>query len=30
MKSKPLLDLESFGQSVRMDYVRRDTISSGP
>lgn len=29
MKSNPLLDLESFGQSIWMDFIRRDTISSG-
>jgi hypothetical protein len=32
MKSKPLLvsDLESLGQSIRMDSIRRGAISSGP
>ena len=29
MKSNPLLDLESFGQSIWMDFISRDTISSG-
>jgi transaldolase len=29
MKSNPVLDLESFGQSIWMDYIDRDTISSG-
>jgi transaldolase len=29
MKSNPLLDLETFGQSIWMDYIDRDTISSG-
>src|SRR5687767_12606250 len=29
MKSNPLLDLQSFGQSIWMDYIDRDTISSG-
>jgi transaldolase len=29
MKSNPVLDLESFGQSIWMDYVDRHTISSG-
>jgi transaldolase len=29
MKSNPVLDLQSFGQSIWMDYIDRDTISSG-
>jgi transaldolase len=29
MNRNPLLDLESFGQSIWMDYISRDTISSG-
>jgi transaldolase len=29
MKSNPLLDLESFGQSIWMDFISRRTISSG-
>ena len=29
MKSNSLLDLESFGQSIWMDFISRDTISSG-
>jgi transaldolase len=29
MKSNPLLDLESFGQSIWMDFISRGTISSG-
>lgn len=29
MKSNPLLKLQSFGQSVWMDFIRRGTISSG-
>lgn len=29
MKNNPLLDLESFGQSIWMDFISRDTISSG-
>ncbi len=29
MKSNPVLDLESFGQSIWMDFIDRDTISSG-
>lgn len=29
MKSKPLLELESFGQSIWMDFISRGTISSG-
>jgi transaldolase len=29
MKKNPLLDLEAFGQSIWMDYIRRGTISSG-
>ena len=29
MKSNPLLDLESFGQSIWIDFIRREMISSG-
>src|SRR5688572_183229 len=29
MKSNPLLHLESFGQSIWMDFISRSTISSG-
>ncbi len=29
MKSNPLLELESFGQSIWMDFISRGTISSG-
>ena len=29
MKKNPLLDLEAFGQSIWMDYIRRGTILSG-
>lgn len=29
MKKNPLLELETFGQSIWMDYIRRGTISSG-
>ena len=29
MNRNPLLDLESFGQSIWMDYISRGTISSG-
>ena len=29
MKSNPLLDLESFGQSIWMDFISRGTITSG-
>src|SRR5919108_5549246 len=29
MKSNPVLDLESFGQSIWMDFISRGTISSG-
>ena len=29
MNRNPLLDLESFGQSIWMDFISRDTISSG-
>ena len=29
MKRNPLLDLESFGQSIWMDFLSRGTISSG-
>ena len=29
MKSNPVVDLESFGQSIWMDFISRGTISSG-
>jgi transaldolase len=29
MKDNPLKKLESFGQSIWLDYVRRDLIESG-
>lgn len=29
MKNNPLLDLQSFGQSIWMDFISRGTISSG-
>jgi transaldolase len=29
MKENPLLTLESFGQSLWMDFIRRDTVTSG-
>lgn len=29
MKSNPLLELEAFGQSIWMDYIRRRTVTSG-
>lgn len=29
MKENPLLQLESLGQSIWMDFIRRDTITSG-
>jgi transaldolase len=29
MKSNPLKKLESFGQSIWLDYIRRDLITSG-
>lgn len=29
MKNNPILDLESFGQSIWMDYISRGTITSG-
>jgi len=29
MKDNPLLDLETFGQSIWMDFIRRETINSG-
>jgi len=29
MKNNPLLDLEDFGQSIWMDFIRRETTSSG-
>jgi transaldolase len=29
VKSNPLLDLESFGQSIWIDFIRREMISSG-
>ena len=29
MKTNPVLDLESFGQSIWMDFISRGTISSG-
>jgi len=29
MKDNPLLDLEAFGQSIWMDFIRRETITSG-
>ena len=29
MNNNPLLELEAFGQSIWMDYIRRGTISSG-
>ena len=29
MKSNPLLTLQSFGQSIWLDYIRRDLITSG-
>ena len=29
MKDNPLLNLESFGQSIWMDFIRRETITSG-
>ena len=29
MKNNPLLDLETFGQSIWMDFIRREMITSG-
>ncbi len=29
LKKNPLLDVEAFGQSIWMDYIRRGTIASG-
>lgn len=29
MKKNPLLQLESFGQSIWMDFIRRGMITSG-
>lgn len=29
MKKNPLLELESFGQSIWMDFISRRTTSSG-
>jgi transaldolase len=29
MKDNPLLNLQSFGQSIWMDFIRRETITSG-
>jgi transaldolase len=29
MKDNPLIKLETFGQSIRLDYIRRDLIESG-
>ena len=29
MNANPLLRLERFGQSIWMDFIRRETLSSG-
>jgi hypothetical protein len=29
MKNNPLKELEIFGQSIWLDYIRRDLITSG-
>ena len=29
MKENPLLKLEAFGQSIWMDFIRREMIASG-